>query len=157
MLRERTAQNGALVMANAISNLWSGIVDDLNANKKALGIGSDTTDGAEKASTGKITKLAPPSVAVWLQPLTPEIMSQNGAVYIKLEVYLYCIAAPAASEDDALDSAIDIALSVQKHLTNKVIAGATLQQPDDAASLEVTEHSSTGSIIGVLFYTEVKA
>jgi hypothetical protein len=151
-------------MSNGISTLWQGIVDELNDNKDDLGIGvpgaiddpeDDGVPGAERASTGKVTTLMPPSAAVWLVPGQPTLVSQKGNVRIPLDVFIYCIAAPTNTEADAVDAALTIAGNILSYLTNKEIEGTVLTQPDNDPPLEIVERSSTGAIAGVLLKAEV--
>lgn len=151
-------------MSNGISTLWQGIVDDLNENKDDLGIGisgaendppDDGMPGAERAFTGKVTTLMPPSAAVWLVPGTPTLVSQKGNVCIPLDVFIYCIAAPTGTEAEAVDAALVIGAKVLAHLTNAEIEGTVLTQPDNEPPLEIVERSSTGAVVGVQLKAEV--
>lgn len=135
---------------NGLSMLWEAVVTDLQMNKDALGI-----DGAERAYTGKVTTISPPSAAVWLNPLVPSRMSQSGAILFPTDVIIYCVAAPKNREDDAVNAALEIAASILRHLTNREISGVILQQPDNDQPLEIVDRSSTGAVVGVLLKAEV--
>lgn len=149
---------------NALSTFWQGIVDTLNENKSILGIGTtgdpDNPDdlglpGAERAKTGQVTTLLPPSVAVWIQPQPATFISQNGAVYLLIDVHIFCVGAPTTDEAGSVDGAIDIAIAILKFLTGKEISGTVLYQPDTETVIEIIESSSSQSVVGVLMKAQV--
>ncbi len=135
---------------NGFSELWQGVVDELNANNVSLGISA-----AVRAATGKVTTLVPPSAAVWLNLGVPGKTSQRGAIQFPTDVIIYCISSPKVNEADAVDGALEIAGKVLRHLTNKEISGVVLQQPENEPAIEVVERSSTQAIVGVLLKAEV--
>lgn len=135
---------------NAFSTLWKGIVDELNANKVQLGI-----EGAERAESGKVTALIPPSVAVWLDIQAATITSQKGAVRFPVDVIIYCVATPDILEADAVDNALEIAKKILHHLNNIEISGVVLVQPDNEPVIEVVERTSSQAVVGVLLKAEV--
>lgn len=140
-----------LEVSNGLSTLWQGIVDNLNDNKDDLGI----KNRAERAFTGKVTTLLPPSAAVWIKPDIAKLISQNGALTFPCDVTLFCASAPAAKEVDAVDGALEIAKKVLAHCTNLDVGGVILTQPDDEPVLEIVERSSTGAVVGILLKAEV--
>ncbi len=140
---------------NSLSTLWQGIVDALNASKSDLGIGTPELPGAERAKTGQIVTLSPPSAAVWIAPQPATSISQNGAVTIPVDVHVFCVGAPTDTEAGAADNAMEIAVKILRFLTGREIAGTVLFQPDNEAVIEIVESSSSQSVIGVLLKAEV--
>ncbi len=140
---------------NALSTLWQGTVDALNESKLALGIGSDVLDGAERAKSGQVITLSPPSVAVWIQPQPTTNISQRGAVTIPVDVHVFCTGAPSDTEAGAIDNAMEVAVKILQYLTGKEIAGTVLFQPDNENAVEVVESSSSQAVVAVLMKAEV--
>lgn len=136
---------------NGITQLWRTLVDLLNANAAALGI-----NGAERAATGSITTLTPPCAVVWIDPQPPAYVSQNGAVRLPLDVYIYCSASPTVREDDAVDGALEIAKNILTYCTNLECAGFILSQPENQSPIEIVERSSTGAVVSVLLKSEIQ-
>ena len=142
-------------MANALSAFWQGIVDALNANKSDLGIGTVDLPGAERAKTGQVVTLSPPSAAIWIAPRPAINISQNGAVTIPVDVHVFCVGAPTDTESGAVDNAMEIAVKILRFLTGIEITGTVLFQPDNETVIEIVESSSSQAVVAVLLKAEV--
>ena len=142
-------------MANALSAFWQGIVDALNANKSDLGIGTIDLPGAERAKTGQVVTLSPPSAAVWIAPQPATFTSQYGAITIPVDIHVFCVGVPSTAEAEATDNAMEVAIKVLRFLTGTEIAGTVLFQPDNETVIEIVESSSSQAVVGVLLKAEV--
>ncbi len=135
---------------NGISQLWDDATSYLKGNALLFGITS-----AEKAKSGKVNQTVPPSCVTWVEIPHADLAADGTIIEVEVNLYVFCIAAPDKTSENAVNNALDIAAKIITALPSALDPMRYALYPNADNPIEIVDPSSTSAIVAAVFTAKV--